>query len=74
MSYDEVENFCGNMLMVSNEAEAPVLVMSKRAKESLSPSNRTILEESYKNIVAPDLEVIETIGGGSARCMLAELF
>ncbi|MCK9305444.1 MAG: arginine deiminase-related protein [Bacteroidales bacterium] len=51
----------------------PLLVMSKRAKESLEKYQLLRLE-SYCSILAPSLTVIENNGGGSARCMIAELF
>lgn len=50
-----------------------VVVMSKRAHESLSKANREALEKTYK-LVVPDLSIIEEVGGGSARCMIGELF
>ena len=49
------------------------LVMSKRAYDNLSPANLATLEENY-TIIAPSIPTIEYIGGGSARCMIAELF
>ena len=60
--------------MLANDRNEPVLVMSKRAKENYSKKNWEMLSNSYKNIVSADLTMIETIGGGSARCMIAELF
>ena len=47
--------------------------MSERARLNLRHHNRIALERNYR-IVASDLHMIETIGGGSARCMVAELF
>jgi hypothetical protein len=69
LSFNEVENFCGNALMLKNNK----LVMSKRAYDNLSPANLATLEENY-TIIAPSIPTIEYIGGGSARCMIAELF
>jgi hypothetical protein len=72
ISYDETENFCGNMIMLNNGLEN-ILVMSDRARNNLSPENSNVLESNYK-IVSADLHMIEHIGGGSARCMIGELF
>jgi len=47
--------------------------MSERARKGLRNQNLKTLEDNYK-IVSSDLEIIEIIGGGSARCMIAELF
>jgi hypothetical protein len=47
--------------------------MSERAKKGLRSSSFKELESSYRVITA-DISMIETIGGGSARCMIAELF
>ena len=74
LSQDEIANFCGNVLMLTNEKAEPVLVMSERAKQSFSRKNWNIISEHYKSIVSADLTTIENIGGGSARCMIAELF
>jgi hypothetical protein len=47
--------------------------MSDRARKGLRPDNLKTIEKHYK-IISSDLHMIETIGGGSARCMVAELF
>ena len=49
------------------------VVMSTRALNGLTDEHRKMLESSYR-IVASDIGTIESIGGGSARCMVAELF
>ena len=58
---------------VANSGGESLLVMSLRAKESLEEYQLERLE-SYCSIVAPSLTVIENNGGGSARCMIAELY
>ena len=68
LSFDEVESYCGNALMLSGGR----LVCSARALSGYSEKNRQELEKY--TIIAPDIPTIEDIGGGSARCMLAELF
>ena len=47
--------------------------MSERARRGLKPESLKEIENNYK-IVSSDLHMIETIGGGSARCMVAEMY
>ena len=68
----QMNSFAGNMLELQGESGA-VLVMSKQANESLTKEQLFKLEK-YAIILAVDLKTIETLGGGSARCMLAEVF
>ena len=76
ITLDQMESFAGNMLELQGKDAAgntrPVLVMSKTAKESLD-SEQLHLLQNYATIVAPDLDCIEKNGGGSARCMIAEV-
>ena len=70
---DQVNHFAGNMLQVKGANNVSYLVMSQSAYDSLTPSQiRTI--ESHTKIISSSLETIETCGGGSARCMMAEVF
>jgi len=73
ISHKEVENMAANMQALYDAEGIPSIVMSKRAYQGLDPFNRAQLENSYKLVVC-DIEIIEQIGGGSARCMLAEDF
>lgn len=73
ISEDQLQNFAGNMLQVQNEEGTPYLVMSETAYKSLN-QNQIDRIESYCEIIYADLHTIETNGGGSARCMLAEVF
>jgi hypothetical protein len=74
ISYDQMGNFAGNMLEVQpGGTEKPLLVMSAAARKSLR-SEQLRLIESHCDIASPDLSIIEANGGGSARCMLAEIF
>lgn len=67
--------FAANALEVKNTKGESYLLMSKQAKNSLSSEQLQILEQGLKlNILAAPIHVIETIGGGSVRCMLAEIF
>ena len=70
---NQMQNFAGNMLQVSNPKGEKFLVMSETAYRSLSEEQIQRIEK-YNEIIYSDLNVIETNGGGSARCMLAEIF
>ncbi|WP_316803103.1 citrulline utilization hydrolase CtlX [Pedobacter nototheniae] len=72
ISLDQMNHFAGNMLQVKNANEENLLVMSEQAYLSLKPEQIAALEQFNKIIYAP-LYTIEKNGGGSARCMLAEV-
>ena len=67
------KHFCGNLLQLRSRAGKPLIVMSARAETGFTPEQRRRLA-AYGKLVSVDLDTIETIGGGSARCMLAEIF
>ncbi len=69
----QMNAFAGNMLQVSNRAGETILVMSSQAYNALTTSQIKTLEKHTKLLHSP-LETIETYGGGSARCMMAEVF
>lgn len=73
ISWEQMHHFAGNMLEVRNESGEKLLVMSTTARKSLSNEQIDTLQR-YVRIISPDIHVIETAGGGSARCMMAELF
>ena len=73
ISMDQMEQFAGNMLQLKSKDGDPLLIMSATAKRSLTSDQLETLS-SYCKIISPELESIEINGGGSARCMLAELF
>ena len=73
ITYQQMHHFAGNMLEISNDQGEQLLVMSATARSVLTQSQLSILEQ-YTKIIAPNIPTIETAGGGSARCMLAELF
>lgn len=73
ISEAQMQNFAGNMLQVRNREGQTFLVMSQSAYKSLTPEQIAQIEQ-YSEILYSDLETIETNGGGSARCMLAEVF
>ncbi len=70
---DQMQNFAGNMLQVHNTKGEKFLVMSATAHASLRQDQIENIKK-YSEILSSDLSTIETNGGGSARCMLAEVF
>lgn len=70
---EQMHQFAGNMLQVKNKEGKTFLVMSKAAYDSLTSGQIQAIEQ-YSEIIYSDLSTIEENGGGSARCMLAELF
>ena len=70
---DQVNNFAGNMLEVKGSDDRRYLVMSKSAHQSLTKKQIAQLEE-HVTILSSSLDTIEACGGGSARCMMAEIF
>jgi hypothetical protein len=73
ISFDQMNRFAGNMLQVRNTKGDRYLVMSSQAYHSLT-SEQIKLIEAYHPILHSDITTIETNGGGSARCMMAEVF
>lgn len=72
ISFDQMNHFAGNMLQVKNSAGESLLVMSEQAYKALNETQIDTLSKYAKLIYAP-LYRIEQNGGGSARCMLAEI-
>lgn len=73
ISEDQVNRFAGNMLQVVGANDQSFLIMSTSAYTSLS-SEQIQRIENYCPIVHSSLDTIEALGGGSARCMMAEVF
>ena len=73
ISEEQMHQFAGNMLQVQNEEGTQFLVMSQTAYKSLTKEQIEKIK-SYCEIIYADLNTIELNGGGSARCMLAEVF
>lgn len=73
ISLDQVSQFAGNMLEVKSRNGNPLMVMSSSAYNSLTTNQEKIIS-TYSKIITTDLYTIEKNGGGSARCMIAEIF
>jgi hypothetical protein len=78
IGHDEIESFAGNMLELATWDEAlgdsKVLVMSERARKALKRETFAQLSGCTDAVLAVPIPTIETLGGGSVRCMLAEVF
>jgi hypothetical protein len=70
---EQVNSFAGNMLQVRNNSNELFLIMSQAAFNSLTQSQKAQINNHCK-IISSSLGTIETCGGGSARCMMAEIF
>ena len=73
ITLEQMANFAGNILEVLNEEGLSFIVMSDRARNAFTAEQITSLEK-FGEIISSDLTTIETLGGGSARCMLCEVF
>jgi hypothetical protein len=72
ISQDQLNHFAGNMLQVFDLNEKPHLIMSQQAYTSLNNEQLKSLEK-YNPIIPISIPTIEALGGGSTRCMMAEL-
>ena len=73
ISFSQLKKFCGNCIQLGNNSGESFLLMSTQAFEGFHPEQIATIEKYCKIIHAP-LDTIESQGGGSARCMIAELF
>jgi hypothetical protein len=73
LSQDQAANFCGNCLALSSATGQPLFVMSSQAWHAFGPAEREQIARHGK-ILHTDLSAFELLGGGSARCLIAELF
>jgi hypothetical protein len=73
ITLEQMMSFAGNMLQIKTRSGEPILVMSEQAYNSLEPTQIRRLNQHTNLLYAP-LYTIEKYGGGSARCMMAEVF
>ena len=78
VGYGAIEHFAGNVLELATQDEAlgdcRILVMSRAARDALEPDTFARLSACTDDVLIAPLPTIERLGGGSARCMLAEVF
>lgn len=72
ITLDQMAAFAGNMLQIDSKHGQKLIVMSTAAYNSLTPKQIDMLDD-YARLLTVDLSTIETNGGGSARCMMAEV-
>lgn len=74
LSFEQLAHFAGNMLELRSVDGESLVAMSERARTALQPGQRDLLTQLGGRIVTAPIPTIETLGGGSVRCMLAEIF
>lgn len=72
LSAGQIDRFAGNMLQLVTREGAPLLVLSRTAHDALTPEQRRVIAR-HSELLPVEIPTIEALGGGSARCMLAEL-
>lgn len=73
LSVDQIYKYCGNTLQVISSDGSPKIIMSKTAQNGFNAEQLEKLK-SHGEIISVEIPEIEIVGGGSARCMLAEVF
>lgn len=73
ISVEQMYQMCGNVLEVKNKYDKSFLILSETAKKGFTKSQLEIVNK-YVTCIASDIQNIEAVGGGSARCMVAEVF
>jgi hypothetical protein len=73
ITQDQVNHMCGNVLELVNKNKQYTLVMSQQAFDHFTPQQRKIMAK-YDQLLPVNIKTIETVGGGSARCMMAEIY
>lgn len=73
ISEEQMHHFCGNILELKNNKNESLIVMSEQAYNAFTPEQKTLLE-NFGRIIYMPIYTIEKFGGGSIRCMIAEVF
>ena len=73
ISLEQMQQMAGNILELKNTDGQPKIVMSKTAFNAFTEAQRKQLEK-FGDLIVVEIDTIEKIGGGSARCMLGEIF
>lgn len=74
LTLPQMQEMCGNALEVIGKDDTPYLMMSTRAFQALTPAQMKIFKTHYADIIHSPIPTIENYGGGSARCLVLELF
>jgi len=73
ITFEQMNHFAGNMLAIQTNDDKNILALSQSSFDSLTTNQRQEIEK-FCELVPLSIKTIETIGGGSARCMIAEVF
>ena len=73
ISYDQMSSYLGNCIQLVDKDLNPILIMSSSAFNSIKPDQLSRISK-HTEIIHSDIKTIENYGGGSARCMIAEIF
>ena len=71
---DQTREFAGNLLQLKNDQGKTITVISRTAFQSLNDEQLRVLNDFNEQLLVFDIPTIETFGGGSVGCMLAEIF
>lgn len=74
LSFNQMQDMCGNALEVLGTSDTPYLMMSTRAYNALTEEQIAGFKTYYSDIIHSPMTTIENYGGGSARCLILELF
>lgn len=74
LSMEQLSSFCGNALEVRGENDDKMLAMSSAAYNSLTDEQKKVMSNHFTRLLHAPLPTLEKYGGGSARCMLLELY
>ena len=73
ITMDQMNHFCANVIEVDNMDHESCLIMSESAENAFTADQKNLIKQ-YSKIISSPLQTIEKAGGGSARCMIAEIF
>lgn len=73
ITYSQLQNFCGNILNLKNNNGESLIILSASAMWNFEEKQAEILQK-YGKLIEVNINTIESVGGGSARCMIAEIF
>lgn len=72
ISMEQMHHMCGNVFELFDKQQQSILVLSSQAKKYFTPLQLELIQR-YSKLLEVDINTIESIGGGSARCMMAEI-
>ncbi|KGP64312.1 hypothetical protein EP47_00220 [Legionella norrlandica] len=72
INWDQMQHMCGNVLELYNDKNESLLILSEQAKRYFTHEQLRILQQ-FSKLVSINIPTIEAIGGGSVRCMMAEI-